>query len=45
MAQDAISDQLSTGGAPMPIGTRGSPLAVAQARETAQALAAATGRP
>jgi len=45
MAQDAISDQLSTGGAPMPIGTRGSPLAVAQARETAQALAAMTGRP
>ena len=45
MAQDAISDQLSSGGAPMPIGTRGSPLAVAQARETAQALAAATGRP
>ncbi len=45
MAQDAISDQLLTGDPPMPIGTRGSPLAVAQARETAQALAAATGRP
>jgi hydroxymethylbilane synthase len=45
MAQDANRDRNASDVQPMPIGTRGSPLAVAQARETAQALAAATGRP
>ncbi|MCC5978264.1 MAG: hydroxymethylbilane synthase [Salinarimonas sp.] len=45
MAQDANRDGNAANRRLMPIGTRGSPLAVAQARETAQALAKALRRP